>query len=77
VITSGLLLTPSVGLSHDVSGWSADGVFSQGRIVLNLGLKAEYKSYFATLGWNPSLKAGTNDNFNDRQIVSIAAGMKF
>ena len=44
-------MTPTVGLSHDVGGWSYDGVFNQGRVVLNLKLRAEYdKKYFFGCG---------------------------
>ena len=69
---------PSIGLAHDVQGWSADGVFSQGRVVMNLGLHAEYKtSFFADVSWSPTLVKGSYDNLWDRQFVSLSAGLKF
>ena len=71
-------VTPTVGLSHDVGGWSYDGVFNQGRVVLNLKLRAEYdKKFFAEVAWNPQVRVATYDSVSDRQVVSIAAGMKF
>jgi hypothetical protein len=75
---AGLTLTPSLGLAHDVQGWSADGVFSQGRMIMNLGLRAEYKSqFFADVSWAPVVQKGSYDNFWDRQVVSLSAGMRF
>jgi hypothetical protein len=78
VFGSGVDLTPTVGLSHDVGGWSYDGVFNQGRVVLNLKLRAEFaKKFFAEVAWNPQVRVATYDAVSDRQVVSIAAGMKF
>ena len=74
----GLTVTPTVGISHDVKGWSYDGVFSQDRVLLNLKLRAEYgKKYFFDVAWNPALQVGPYDALRDRQIVTFAAGMKF
>jgi hypothetical protein len=78
VFMQGMTVTPTVGLSHDVKGWSYDGVFSQDRILLNLKLRAEYgKKYFFDIAWNPALQVGPYDSMRDRQVVSFAAGMKF
>jgi hypothetical protein len=78
VFMPGLNLTPTVGITHDVSGWSYDGVFNQGRVLLNLKLRAEYnKKYFTEVVWNPALRVATYDSMSDRQIVAIATGMKF
>jgi len=74
----GMTVTPTIGLSQDVRGWSYDGVFSEGRVLLNLKLRAEYgKKYFAEVAWNPALTVGTYDALSDRQVVSLAVGMKF
>ena len=73
-----MTVTPTIGLSQDVKGWSYDGVFSQDRVLLNLKLRVEYgKKYFFDVAWNPALQIGPYDAMSDRQIVSIAAGMKF
>jgi len=73
-----LAVTPSVGISDDVQGWSADGVISQGRVLLNLGLHAEYeKRYFADATWNPALVTGPYDSGSDRQVFTVATGIRF
>jgi hypothetical protein len=73
-----MTIVPTIGLTHDVSGWSYDGVFNEGRVLLNLKLRAEYGSkYFTEVAWNPALHNATYDSLRDRQIMSIAAGMKF
>src|SRR5574337_354064 len=78
VLVPGLKLTPSVGLIWDISGWSYDGVFSQGRVALPLKLRADYgKNYFAEVVWTPALQIATYDNLSDRQFVSLAAGIRF
>jgi len=75
---TGLTLTPSIGLIWDISGWSYDGVFNQGRVVLPLKLTANYgKNYFAEVVWAPALQIATYDNLSDRQFVSLAAGYRF
>jgi hypothetical protein len=78
VFRPGLSVTPTVGISHDVKGWSYDGVLSQDRVLLNLKLRVEYqKKYFFDVAWNPALQVGSYDSLRDRQIVSFSAGMKF
>jgi hypothetical protein len=78
VFKPGLSVTPTIGLSHDVKGWSYDGVLSQDRVLLNLKLRLEYqKKYFFDVAWNPALHVGPYDSLRDRQVVSIAGGMKF
>lgn len=78
VFVSGLAVTPTIGLQHDVKGWAYDGSLSQGRVVMNLGLRAEYdKTWFAEVKWNPQLHTSVYDNGHDRQYLTLAAGMKF
>lgn len=78
VITSGLTVTPAIGLIQDLSGWSYDNVFAQGRIALPLRVRAEYqKKYFAEVVWAPQLRVAPYDNTSDRQFVSFAVGMRF
>jgi hypothetical protein len=74
----GLQVTPSIGLIHDVQGWSYDGVMSQGRIIANLGVHFDYnKTYFADLTWSPALAIGPYDQASDRQLVTISGGVRF
>ena len=78
VFTAGLNVTPSVGISQDVSGWSADSLFSQGRVLLNLGVLVDYdKRFFGGATWNPVLVAGPYDMTSDRQVYTVYAGMRF
>lgn len=78
VFVPGLKLTPSVGLIWDISGWSYDGIFNQGRVALPLKIRADYgKNYFAELVWTPALRIATYDNLSDRQFVSLAVGIRF
>jgi len=78
VLLSGLKLTPSIGLIHDVSGWSYDGVFNQGRLSLPLKIRADYRArYFVEAAWTPALRVAPYDNVSDRQFVSFAAGVRF
>jgi len=78
VFVPGLQVTPSVGLTHDVEGWSYDGVISQGRIIANLGVHFDYnKIYFADLTWSPALAIGPYDQASDRQLVTISGGVRF
>jgi Protein of unknown function (DUF1302) len=78
VLTPGLSVMPKIELIQDVSGWSPDGVFNQGRNVLPLKVRAEYgEKYFAEVLWAPALRLATYDHISDRQFVSFAAGMRF
>jgi len=78
VFIPGLKLTPSIGLIWDMSGWSYDGIFNQGRVAMPLRIRADYgKNYFAEISWVPALHVATYDNLSDRQFVSFAVGARF
>jgi hypothetical protein len=78
VFASGLNVTPSVGVSQDVSGWSSDNLFSQGRVLLNLGVLVDYqRRYFGGATLNPVLHAGSYDMDSDRQVFTAYAGFRF
>ena len=78
VFIPGLKLTPSIGLIWDISGWSYDGIFNQGRVAMPLKIRADYgKNYFAEVNWTPALRIATYDNLSDRQFVSFAVGVRF
>ena len=70
-------LKPSLAFGHDVRGWSADGVFSEGRKSTTLSLRGEVgKRYFADLAWQRSW-GGVYDNARDRDVASLAFGVRF
>jgi hypothetical protein len=78
VFIPGLKLTPSMGLIWDISGWSYDGIFNQGRVLMPLRIRADFgKNYFAEVSWVPALRVATYDNLSDRQYVSFAIGARF
>jgi hypothetical protein len=78
VFIPGLKLTPSIGLIWDISGWSYDGIFNQGRVAMPLRIRADYgKNYFAEISWVPALHVATYDNLSDRQFVSLAVGVRW
>ena len=78
VFIPGLKITPSMGLIWDISGWSYDGIFNQGRVLLPLKVRADFgKNYFAEVSWVPALRVATYDNLSDRQYVSFAIGARF
>lgn len=78
VIVPGLQVTPTIGLTQDISGWSYDGIINQGRITANLRLHAEYNGrFFADLIWNPAVHVAQYDNGSDRQFVAAVIGVKF
>jgi hypothetical protein len=78
VFIPGLKLTPSIGLIWDMSGWSYDGIFNQGRVAMPLRIRADYgKNYFAEISWVPALHVATYDNLSDRQFVSLAVGVRW
>jgi len=78
VFIPGLKLTPSIGAIWDMSGWSYDGIFIQGRVLMPLKIRADYgKNYFAEVVWAPALRVATYDNLSDRQFVSFAVGVRF
>lgn len=72
-------LVATIGFAHDVDGWSHDGVFNEGRKLLNLTLRGEYqKRYFAELSYLTVLgHGGDYDNFRDRDYLTLSAGINF
>jgi len=78
VLGTGVMLMPRVGLAHDINGWSADGQISERRMLLTLGVQAEYTArYFAQVFWNPALVNGPYDAASDRQVVEMSVGVRF
>jgi hypothetical protein len=71
-------LVPTVSFAHDVSGWSHDNVFNQGRQLLNISLRGEFhKKYFTEFGYSAVVNQADYDPARDRDYVSLAAGISF
>lgn len=74
---AGVNVKPRVFLSHDVKGWSADGLFSEGRIVLAPGVHFDYaKKYSVDFSYSRFARA-KYDEFHDRDFFSLVAGINF
>ena len=76
-VFAGVNVKPRVFLSHDVKGWSADGLFSEGRITVAPGVRLDYQGrYFVDLSYARFARA-KYDEMHDRDFVSLVAGMSF
>ena len=74
----GANLTPSIVWGQDVSGYSYDGTFQEGRKTLAFGLRTDYlNKYFAELTYVTYLLGGNYNLLADRDYVAISAGMSF
>jgi hypothetical protein len=73
----GAMLTPSLLVAADISGYSYDGTFSQGRLTVRPGIRADWgKDYYAEIQYN--MYSGGNYNLLvDRSFVSLVAGARF
>jgi hypothetical protein len=68
---------PSVSYGYDIHGWSYDGLFSEGRHIAVLALRAEYKKRFAAeLSFTP-LWGGRYSNIKDRDVATFAVSARF
>jgi hypothetical protein len=75
---TGFTLTPSVFWSHDVRGYSVDSQFIEDRMILGLGLRADYqKKYTIDLGYTAFLDKAKYDPFKDRDYLSLAFSTTF
>lgn len=73
----GATLTPSLYIAKDIKGYSYDGTFSEGRLMVRPGLRAEWdKKYFADLQYN-RYSGGSYNLLVDRDYWSAVAGMRF
>lgn len=76
-VAAGLDLSPNLNVAHDVRGWSPDGIFSQDRKILGLGLRADIaRDYFVDLSLQHAV-GGYYNNTRDRSWLALAAGVKF
>lgn len=73
----GATLVPSLYIAKDISGYSYDGVYSQGRLTLRPSVRAEWgKDYFVDVLYT-RLTGGDYNILADRSNLQLVAGMKF
>jgi len=69
--------TVTAMLVHDVKGWSHDFLINEGRKTANLALRLEYRQrYLAEVVYAP-VWGGVYNHQADRDLVSLAAGIRF
>jgi hypothetical protein len=77
-LIDGVVVKPRLFLSKDVQGWSADGVFSQGRHVISPGIKLDYqKRYALDLSYTLFNANARFDDFHDRDFLSLVLSASF
>ena len=77
-VVAGVNLKPRVFFSHDVHGYSADGVFSQGRWSLAPGIRADYNNKaYVDLSYNRFNHGAKYDFQHDRDFYSLVVGINF
>ncbi len=76
-LAPGLVLAPSATFTADVKGWSYDGQINEKRQSLNLAVRAEYRQrYLAEIVLTPNW-GGDYNALSDRDLLSVAVGVKF
>jgi len=74
----GVTLTPSFTVAHDVRGYSYDGTFLEGRVILAPALRAQWgRRYFAEIIYTRFTNAPDYSMLIDRDNVQIYAGVNF
>jgi hypothetical protein len=74
----GATLTPSLTVAHDVRGYSHDGTFLQGRVILAPALRAQWgRRYFAEIIYTRFTNAADYSMLIDRDNVQIYTGASF
>jgi len=75
--TLGALLTPSLTLAKDLSGYSFDGTFSEGRTTARFGLRADWgKAYYGEIAYT-HFGGGKYNLLADRSNLALVAGLNF
>lgn len=70
-------LTPSLLVARDMRGWSFDGAFSEGRLMVRPGLRADWRgAYFADLQYM-RFAGGKYNLLVDRDFVAMTVGARF
>jgi len=74
----GVVVKPRLFLSKDVKGWSADGLFSQGRHAIAPGVKFEMdKRYSLDLSYTRFNPNARFDSLHDRDFIALVLGASF
>ncbi|MCC6193563.1 MAG: DUF1302 domain-containing protein [Burkholderiales bacterium] len=77
-LIGGFSVTPNVFWGHDVSGYSSDTQFIEGRQALGLGVRFEYqKRYALDLGYTSFSNSAKYDPFRDRDYYAASLSMTF
>ena len=72
-VVSNVTVTPSVTYGYDVSGWSYDAAFNEGRQFAIISFRAEYqKQYTAEIAYQP-IWGGRYNNARDRDVLTMTA----
>ncbi len=76
-VWEGVSLIPSLAFTHDVSGWSDDGLIVEGRMVGYLSLQADFdERWTGAIAWVP-MWGGTYNNMRDRSTAQAYVGYRF
>jgi len=77
-LVAGINFRPRFFFSHDVKGYSADGVFIEDRKAVGLSLRGEYASkYFGEVGYNKFDRKAKYDPFRDHDFATMVFGANF
>lgn len=77
-LISNVVVKPRLFISKDVKGWSADGVFSQGRHVIAPGVKFDVdKRYTLDISYTAFNDKARFDSFHDRDFFALVLGASF
>lgn len=76
-LISGVVLAPTLAFGHDVRGWSDDGVFSQGRKIMTVGLRATLDKKYWVDVTTQSAWGGAYDVMRDRDFINLTLGANF
>jgi hypothetical protein len=77
-VVAGVNLKPRLFVSHDVKGYSADGVFSEGRHAISPGIRADYNNRsYIDLAYNRFNHGAKYDFQHDRDFFSLVVGINF
>lgn len=77
-LIAGTAVKPSLFVAHDVSGYSPDGMISEGRKTIGLGLKFDInKTHVVNFTYNNYLNDAEFDFLSDRDFLSVSVSTSF